>query len=282
MTSPERSIRITILCDNSVGPISGTLGEHGFAALIEQEGEEALLFDTGQGFTLLHNAARMKKDLSAVEKVVISHGHYDHTGGLMPLLHGTGGKEIFAHDALFSPRYRVKDTGESYSIGIPCAKSAYEEAGARFNFSRSFREIAPGIMLTGAVPRVTAFEKGDQGLYCDCSGAVPDATPDDQSLVVATAKGLVLLLGCCHAGLVNTFEHIAVETGRRDVYGVIGGTHLGFCGQEQLDKSIAALKRIGVRKLAVSHCTGFAAASRLSRELPKEFQLAMVGYMLEV
>lgn len=276
------SVRITVLCDNSVGSISGTLGEHGFSALIEPDSGEPLLFDTGQGFTLLHNASRMKKDLSAVSKVVISHGHFDHIGGLMPLLQGTGGKEVFAHDAIFKPRHRVKDTGESYPIGVPFEKAAYEGGGAKFNLTTAFREIAPGIMLTGEVPRLTAFEKGDQGIYCDCSGGLPDTTPDDQSLLIDTEKGLVILLGCCHAGLVNTLEHIASHCGRRDVYAVIGGTHLGFCGQEQLDKSIKVLKKAGLSKLAVSHCTGFAASARLARELPKEFQVAMVGYMLEI
>jgi len=276
------SIRITILCDNSVGPISATLGEHGFAALIEPERGEPLLFDTGQGFTLLHNAARMNKDLKAVRKVVISHGHYDHCGGLMPLLQATGGKEVFAHGGIFAARHRRKDRGESYPIGMTFEKSAYEEAGAEFNLSAAFREITPGIMLTGEVPRVTAFETGDQGLYCDCAGQVVDTTPDDQSLVIETEKGLVILLGCCHAGLVNTLEHIASRSGRRDVYAVIGGTHLGFCSQEQLDKCIAVLKKSGVSKLAVSHCTGFTAAARLYREMPQEFQVAMVGYTLEI
>jgi len=276
------SVRITVLCDNCVGPVSGTLGEHGFAALIEREGEEPILFDTGQGFTLLHNAARMRKDLSQVRKVVISHGHFDHTGGLMPLLKQFGGREIFSHEAIFGSRHRVKDTGECYPIGIPFEKSAYEGAGAIFNLSNSFREISPGIMLTGEVPRVTRFETGDQGLYCDCTGQELDLTPDDQSLVIETAKGLVVLLGCCHAGLVNTIEHIACQSGRRDIYAMIGGTHLGFCGQEQLEGTVAVIRKAGIRKLAMSHCTGFAAAARLSRELPKESQIAMVGYTLEV
>jgi 7,8-dihydropterin-6-yl-methyl-4-(beta-D-ribofuranosyl)aminobenzene 5'-phosphate synthase len=109
-----------------------------------------------------------------------------------------------------------------------------------------------------------------------------DLTPDDQSLVIETEKGLVILLGCCHAGLVNTLEHIACQIGRRDIYAVIGGTHLGFCGQEQLEKSIDVLKKTGIRKLAASHCTGFAASARLARAFPKEFQVAMVGYTLEV
>ena len=276
------NVRITVLCDNSVGPISGTLGEHGFAALIERKGDEPILFDTGQGFTLIHNAARMRKDLSQVGKVIISHGHFDHTGGLMPLLKQFGGREIFAHEAVFSSRYRVKDTGECYPIGIPFEKSAYEEAGAIFNFSNAFREISPGIILTGEIPRVTGYETGDQGIYCDCMGQELDSTPDDQSLVIETAKGLVILLGCCHAGLVNTIEHIVYQNGRRDIYAMIGGTHLGFCGQEQLEQTVAVIRKAGIRKLAVSHCTGFAAAARISRELPKEFQIAMVGYMLEI
>lgn len=275
-------IRITILCDNSVGPLSGTLGEHGFSALIEPSGGAPLLFDTGQGMTLLHNARRMNKDLSLVKKVVISHGHYDHVGGLKPLLEDCGAKQVFGHPAIFRPRYRVKDTGECYPIGIPAGREELEAAGASFDFSKEYRAIAPGAFMTGEVPRVTDFETGDQGLYCDCAGQEPDATPDDQSLVLESEKGLVLLLGCCHAGLVNTLEHVANMTGRRDIYAVIGGTHLGFCSQEQIGATVNALRALGIKKLAASHCTGFTAAARLSRELPAEFQNAMVGYTLEV
>ena len=276
------SVRITILCDNSVGPLAGTIGEHGFAALIEPDQGEPVLFDTGQGLTLLHNARRMGRDLAAVSKVVISHGHYDHTGGLLPLLQEHGAKVIYGDDRIFAPRHRVKDNGECYPIGMPFTRAELETNGATFELAADFREIAPGMFLTGSVPRLTPFEKGDQGLYCDCSGQEPDITPDDQSLLLETGKGLVVLLGCCHAGLVNTLEHIARLTGRRDFYAVIGGTHLGFCSLEQLAKSIAAVREYGIRKLAVSHCTGFAASARLARELPREFQLAMVGYTLEI
>lgn len=278
----EMKYRITILCENSVGSLSGTLGEHGFAALLEPSGGEPLLFDTGQGLTLLHNARRMNKDLSLVRNVVISHGHYDHAGGLKSLLEECGAKQVYGHPSIFRPRFRVKDTGECFPIGIPASQEELEAAGASFNLSKEFRAIAPGMYLTGEVPRVTAFETGDQGLYCDCTGQELDSTPDDQSLVLETEKGLVLILGCCHAGLVNTVEHVAYMTGRRDIYAVIGGTHLGFCGQEQVGMTAAALRTMGVKKLAASHCTGFAASARLSREMPKEFQVAMVGYTLEV
>lgn len=274
--------RITILCENSVGPLSGTLGEHGFSALIEPSDGAPLLFDTGQGLTLLHNARCMNKDLSRVGDVVISHGHYDHAGGLKPLLEMCGAKRVYGHPSVFCPRYRVKDTGECHPISFPASREELEAAGAVFDLSSEFRAIAPGIYLTGEVPRVTGFETGDQGLYRDCTGQELDDTPDDQSLVLETEKGLVLVLGCCHAGLVNTVEHVAYMTGRRDIHAVIGGTHLGFCSQEQIGKTVAALRTLGIKKLAASHCTGFAASARLSRELPNEFQTAMVGYTVEV
>lgn len=274
--------RITVLCENSVGPISGTLGEHGFAALIEPREGAPLLFDTGQGLTLLHNARRMNKDLEKVRTVVISHGHYDHSGGLLPLLTECGPKTVFGHPGIFGHRHRVKDTGECHPIGIPQDRPALEAAGATFDLSVDFREIAPGVHLTGEVPRATPFETGDQGLYRDCTGQELDTTPDDQSLILETARGLVIVLGCCHAGLVNTMEHVAYMTGRRDIHAVIGGTHLGFCGQVQIEKTLDAVRTWGVRKLVVAHCTGFAASARLSRELPEAFQVAMVGYSLEV
>lgn len=273
--------RITILCDNSVGPLSGTLGEHGFAALVEWDGG-SLLFDTGQGETLLHNAVRMNRDLHRLDMVALSHGHYDHTGGLLPLLRHCGGMDIFAHPALFSRRYRVKDTGESIPIGIPYDEAFLRGLGGRFNFGERFREIAPGIFLTGEVPRQSPFERGDSGLCCDEAGCAADPLADDQSLVLRTGKGLVLVLGCCHAGLVNTIEHARRATGVAEIHAVIGGTHLGFCAPAQLDETIRALRSYNIRRISPGHCTGFAAAARLAREFPGQFHPAQVGYTLEI
>jgi 7,8-dihydropterin-6-yl-methyl-4-(beta-D-ribofuranosyl)aminobenzene 5'-phosphate synthase len=275
--------RITVLCENTVGSLAGTLGEHGFSVLVEPSGVgESLLFDTGQGLTLLHNAGRMNKDLFRLRNVVISHGHYDHAGGLMPLLKACGPLNVFGHPGIFDPRYRVRDTGQCYSIGMPDQRHELEVAGAVFDLSDSFRQIAPGIHLTGTVPRVTDFETGDRGLYRDCNGCEQDNTMDDQSLILEGESGLVVVLGCCHAGLVNTLKHVITKTGRQDIYAVIGGTHLGFSPQEQIVRTIATVKTMGIQKLAVSHCTGFDASARLSREMPREFQVAMVGYTLEL
>jgi len=274
-------MRITVLCDNTVGPLAGTLGEHGFSALVEWPGG-SLLFDTGQGDTLLPNALRMNRDLHRVERVALSHGHYDHTGGLLPLLRSCGGKEIFAHPGIFSRRYRVKDTGESVPIGIPYDEAFLRGMGARFSFGERFREVVPGIFLTGEVPRHSPFEKGDAALCCDDSGCAADPLADDQSLVIRTQKGLVLVFGCCHAGLINTIEHARRETGVAEVHAVIGGTHLGLCGQPQLDETIRALRQYPIKKICAGHCTGFAASARLAREFPGQFHPAQVGYSLEI
>lgn len=275
------TVRVTILCENSVGPISGTLGEHGFAALIEPDGGAPFLFDTGQGATLLHNARRMNRDLALVRTVVLSHGHQDHSGGLFPLLREHGPIRVLAHPELFTPRFRVRDNGESLAIGIPQNREELEAAGATFDLSAKFRQIAPGAFLTGQVPRGVPFETGDRGLYLDREGRQPDPTSDDQSLLLETAKGLVLVLGCCHSGLVNTLEQVARSMGRHGIYAIIGGTHLGFCDRSQVDGTVAALKRYGIRRLAAGHCTGFAASARLAAEFPGLFHPANVGYTLE-
>jgi 7,8-dihydropterin-6-yl-methyl-4-(beta-D-ribofuranosyl)aminobenzene 5'-phosphate synthase len=270
--------RVRILCDNNAGPFSGTLGEHGFAALIEHDGE-SILFDTGGGHTLLHNAQRMNLDLRGVRQVLLSHGHVDHAGGLWPLLQSCGAKEVLAHPAVFAQRYAIRD-GIHRSIGMPYTQEFLAGLGASFSLSDAFREVAPGMFLTGAVPRESAFEQGDAGLFCDSSGCGSDRVPDDQSLVLVTRKGLLLLLGCCHAGVVNEVELAPQRTGVSELYGIIGGCHLAFSSEAQIDGTIRALKRFGVKKICAGHCTGFAASARLSREFPG-FRPAHVGYTLE-
>ncbi len=271
--------RIKILCENSAGPFTGTLGEHGFSALIEQNGE-AILFDTGGGQTLLGNAQRMNIDLRSVQQVVLSHGHYDHAGGLWPLLHNCGPKRVLAHPAVFAQRYSTRE-GVRRSVGIPYAEQFLAGLGASFSYSDAFRELLPGVFLTGEVPRLTPFEQGDAGLFCDLSGCHADRVPDDQSLAIATEKGLLLLLGCCHAGVVNTFEHVRQKTGIDQLYAVIGGFHLAFSSPAQTEATVKALRGFGLKKICAGHCTGFDASARLAREFPGGFRPAHVGYTLE-
>ena len=272
--------RISILCENSVGPVFGTLGEHGFSALIEWD-DGSLLFDTGQGLTLLHNAQRMNKNLHQVRQVALSHGHYDHSGGLLPLLRNCGPKQVFAHPAVFSSRYRLNDLGEALSIGMPYPRDYLEGQGACFDLSDAFREIAPGIFLTGQIAAgITGA--ADSGLFLDPCGQTPDPFHDDQSLILRTEQGSVLLLGCCHAGLSETLRLVVALTGDARIAAVAGGTHLGFCNEQHLETTLAELGAFGVKRWYPAHCTGQRATFRLQQRFPGAVVVAQVGTGFEL
>jgi 7,8-dihydropterin-6-yl-methyl-4-(beta-D-ribofuranosyl)aminobenzene 5'-phosphate synthase len=268
--------RLTILCENSVRPMAGLIGEHGFACHVETP-SGTYLFDTGQGFGLCQNAVTLKKDLSAIKAILLSHGHYDHTGGLPAVLQRTGPIDIYGHPDIFFERYR-----ENRFIGIPYRREFLETKGARFVLSRQMTEVAPGLWLTGEIPRVTTFEQGDPLMTAVCGGtSAHDELLDDMSLVVDSKKGLILVLGCAHAGLVNIMEHVLKQTGRDGFYAILGGTHLGFADDAQFEKTLQAMDNYRVEKVGVSHCTGLPNAARLQGLLGDRFFFGSVGSVLE-
>ncbi|SFM91116.1 MBL fold metallo-hydrolase [Thermodesulforhabdus norvegica] len=276
--------RITVVCENSVSR-PGFLGEHGFAAYVKTP-DDTILFDTGQGFTLVPNSLRLQIDLRRVDKVALSHGHFDHTGGLLAFLGLKGPCTIIAHSDVLSERFRMMPVaGEEkpMSIGIPWYESYLTSRGARFQWVSEWSEISPGVFITGEVPRKTSFETGDpKFLVRDDDGFVPDPFRDDYSLVLDTPKGLVVILGCAHSGIINILNHVRDKTGKREIYAVLGGTHLDFTSPEQLNSTVEALGDFSIEKIAVSHCTGQKAAARLYAEFGDRFDFAPVGYTIEV
>ena len=274
------TIRITIICENSVGPSPSTIGEHGFAAFIETESGN-YLFDTGQGFTILHNAQCLQKDLASIKSIFLSHGHYDHTGGLHQVLKLKKKTTVYAHPYIFDKKYaRLKTNGRETEkhIGMRHTLDYFEKRGAHFSFNRCFTEVGKGMYLTGEVERTTDFEKGDARLLMNDHGKlVTDPILDDQSLVVRTTQGLVIMLGCAHSGLINTIEYILNHFTSEKVHALIGGTHLGFLKDDQLDKTIAHLKQLDFSMIGASHCTGLTAAARLFQEFKEQFFFANVG-----
>ncbi len=275
--------RITVLCENTAGGVMGLLGEHGFAALVEKDGR-SLLFDTGQGHTLAHNMRYLGLRGRTVDGIALSHGHFDHTGGLADALQMNGGATITAHPEVLGAKYSGRRTsagGEGTYIGMPHARSFLEGTlGARFRFIRDFREILPGICFSGEVPRVTDFESPDPGMMLHTeSGMEPDPLLDDASLLIETESGPVVLLGCAHAGTVNVLRHFEEQTGHTRFHAVIGGTHLGFLNSpEQLDQTMLALEGYHLEHVAVSHCTGQYAAAAFLHRFGSRFAFAGAGW----
>jgi 7,8-dihydropterin-6-yl-methyl-4-(beta-D-ribofuranosyl)aminobenzene 5'-phosphate synthase len=274
--------KITVLCENTVA-VPGLLGEHGFAAYVETR-EGNILFDTGQGFSLIQNSLRLQKDLRQVSHVILSHGHFDHTGGLLAFLGLHGPCDIVAHPDVLSERFRYMPVGKEekpVSIGIPWREAYLTTRGARFKWQKDFVEVAPNVFVTGEVPRKSPFETGDPKFVIkkDANWA-PDPFFDDYSLVIKTPRGLVLLLGCAHAGLINILDHAMARTGEDRIYAIMGGTHLGFCPDTQCEQTLNVLKNYHVEVLAVSHCTGQRPIARLAAEFGKGFAFGHVGFTL--
>jgi 7,8-dihydropterin-6-yl-methyl-4-(beta-D-ribofuranosyl)aminobenzene 5'-phosphate synthase len=276
------TIRLTVLCDNAVGPQLGLLGEHGFACFVETPAGN-YLFDTGQGLAILNNSRILGKDLGSARGVVLSHGHFDHAGGLVDVLHQTGPVDVIAHPDLFCARYRSSSTHRRF-IGLPFRREHLESLGARFRLLREWSEIGPGVFVTGEIPRRFPLAAGDTGLTTiSATGEeIPDPLHDDLSLVIDTPSGLVLLLGCAHAGLVNIVRQVRERTGREQIFAVLGGTHLGFSGAEEIEAAVRTLEEIGAQKIGASHCTGPVAAARLQARLQDRFFFAHTGTVLEV
>jgi 7,8-dihydropterin-6-yl-methyl-4-(beta-D-ribofuranosyl)aminobenzene 5'-phosphate synthase len=276
-------VRITILCENSVGARVGG-GEHGFAAYVESP-QANTLFDTGSGRFLVDNALDLGRDLKRVRKVFLSHGHYDHTGGLPRLLELRGEVEVHAHPDVFLDRIALPEDqgGKKRYVGLPYKKSYLELLGARFTLNTGFLQVGEGMFLTGEVPRKTPFEKPDPRLRSKAGETyIVDSLRDDQSLIIDTSRGLIIVLGCAHSGMINTIHYAMEKTGKDKIHALIGGTHLDFLTPEQIEGSIEALKRLDVSLIGVSHCTGFRAASRLYQVFGDRFRYGHVGAVFEI
>lgn len=271
-------IKITTLAENTASWL-GLLGEWGLSILVEVDGIR-ILIDTGATDTAVRNAEALGVDLSTVDKIVLSHGHTDHIGGLRSVL-GAIKKpvEVISHPGIWDAKYaRVPEESDYRYIGMLFERIALEWWGASFTSSKDPVWITDRIVTTGEVPMSTDYEQIDPVLYIKTGEKFePDPLHDDMSLIIKSDEGLIVLAGCAHRGIINTIRCAQEITGVEKIRAVIGGTHLKNANEERIEKTVAALRKLNIEKLGTSHCTGFYAAARLAREFEDSFFLNNAG-----
>lgn len=274
------SMRVTILADNYVASGDRLLAEHGLSLLVETEESKALL-DAGQTDVCLQNAGRLGADLGGLRRVVLSHGHYDHGGALPALLDGLGSLEVLAHPDVFAAKYARRSGEEDRYIGLAYDAEGLTRRGAVIRLESGPQEIGDEFLTTGAIPRTTRFEDANPAFQVKTEGNWEmDPLDDDQALVARTTEGLVVLLGCAHAGVINTLRQATSLTGDDRIRAVVGGLHLVGASEERIEQTVAALRDLDVGTVAACHCTGFPAKTRLHAAFGERFVNGTVGLRL--
>ncbi len=252
MTS--QSAKITILVDNEAG--AGLATEHGFALWLETAGKR-ILFDAGQGATLLENARILGINPLAADCIALSHGHYDHSGGLAVLLQQDRTFEVYCHPGAVNPRYSIRNhTAKPLQMPRAAMTALDRFPQERVHWVQRPVMLAENVGLTGPILRETIFEDPGGPFYLDQAGVRPDPIDDDLALWVRTGEGLVVCLGCGHAGLINTLEQAQRQNEGMPIRAVIGGFHLQNADHRRLEQTIEALRRIAPELIIPCHCTG--------------------------
>lgn len=275
-------VSITILADNTVAA-RNVLAEHGLSLWIEV-GAHRVLFDTGQGRVLPHNLKELGLAIADVDAVALSHGHYDHTGGLPFVLESLSPTaRVHLHPDALGPHFAQDSDRSTRDIGMPPATRAALDAWAgTVVTTKDVVPVVPGVWFVGPIPRRSDVEDVGGPFFLDAGGRAPDPIEDDSALVLETEPGLTVLLGCAHAGVVNTLDFVADRFDAPRIHAVVGGMHLLRASPERLEATAAALEARDVGLVAPLHCTGRAAAAWLHARLPGRCHLLGAGSRIVV
>jgi len=271
-------IRLSVLSDNVAG--NGFLGEWGFSLFIER-GNTRILFDTGAGMVITRNAHALGIDITAIDTILLSHGHADHTGGLREVITGKHPVEVIGHPDVWGEKYVRLDDGSMVYAGIPFQREELETLGMVFQGVRKPHELGEGILTSGEIPQITDYENIEEDLFTkDGRGFSADSMNDDVSLFIETKEGLVIITGCAHRGVINILHQARKVTGVQAVKAIIGGIHLFRGHHKRVRKTIDAFKKWGIETIVPCHCSGFSIQAALSIEMPEVFRFSSTGTIM--
>jgi 7,8-dihydropterin-6-yl-methyl-4-(beta-D-ribofuranosyl)aminobenzene 5'-phosphate synthase len=284
------SLRISVLAEDSVLYESPYLGQHGVSFLLEGvsgENTKRILVDVGQNSeALLYNMRTMGISPSIIDAIVLTHCHYDHTQGVANLLWEIGKKDVqvIAHPSIFRLHFVTEPYPRHVGIMQGDSQVEMEKAGASLSLTREPFIIMPGIITTGEVRRKTEFEGGSMGLKTIENGMViADLIFDDISVVANVRdKGLVIITGCSHAGIINIANHAIEITGCDKIEGIIGGLHLVEATDTVIKRTIEELSKLNVSWISAGHCTGFKAQVELYLAFGDRFSPLHTGTKFEL
>lgn len=255
-------IQITTLIENTVNTRS-LVAEHGLSFYIET-GSKNILMDAGQTQALSENAQKLGISLETLDAIVLSHGHYDHNGGLKELLPLASNARVFLHPDALNPKYTRDKDGASRAIGMPNETAdAIRHRSSLVTWTTGMTEVCEGVFVTGPIPRATPYEDVGGRFFLDDTGTHPDPLVDDQALFFESPHGINVILGCAHSGVVNTLQYIQHVTKGKPIHTVMGGMHLLAASPDRIAQTMTALRQMGVQRLGPAHCTGCAATAAL-------------------
>lgn len=275
------TVQIICVVDNQAAPGTKLCSEEGLSLWIETD-FGVILFDTGETKTTLqHNLKKLHLSIQDVDHIALSHAHYDHTGGVEMILSKRKGIKIFANPDILRPRYSLRN-GEYRSIGLPFDPTILVN-NSDLQLSTQPNQIFPVLWTTGVISKRPEPPGGSPHLLIrDEDDWKQDRYQDDMSLVLKTTRGLVVICGCCHAGLLNTLLHVE-ENFAGTITTVIGGTHLMSADDQQVDRVISIIEdRYQGIDLYLNHCTGQKAIARLSTALGDQVKSCPAGTILTI
>nr|WP_320132718.1 MBL fold metallo-hydrolase [uncultured Holophaga sp.] len=255
-------LEVTLLVDSHAADPELQV-EHGLSFLVQCDGE-VILFDTGASGAWLANARHLGLPVERIGHLVLSHGHRDHTGGVAELLELIPEVEVCMHPRALVPRCSRHPGLAPRPLGFPARSwQALAPRADRIRWSTAPMALAPGIGVSGPIPRRHPQELHSGPFFLDTHGQTEDLLEDDQALWIRTPEGLVVVLGCTHAGLANTLDHLRELTGERRIRAVLGGLHLAKADPERLAFTAARLQEAAPGEILACHCSGEAAALAL-------------------